>query len=204
MFGAERDDGADRAGAIVRSVGLPRFDSVLVAGLAVLDVALGLAVAVARAVGVIDVVVVGHVVVGLIGIGVIVIGVVVIGRTGLGLAAFGLGRLADPLAAGAFDLGLLVLRDGRDVLAVVHGSVADLLELVVVESVARVDTLDLVAGELGPFVPPESFNPGYMQRGRHLMPKQGTKAPWTASNDYYIEKDEFPVIDLDEPELQYR
>ena len=58
--------------------------------------------------------------------------------------------------------------------------------------------------ELGPFVPPESFNPGYMQRGRHLMPKQGTKAPWTASNDYYIEKDEFPVIDLDEPELHYR
>ena len=58
--------------------------------------------------------------------------------------------------------------------------------------------------ELGPFIPPEEFNPGYMVRGRSLMPKQGTHAPWTASNDYYIEKDEFPMIDLDEPELQYR
>ncbi len=58
--------------------------------------------------------------------------------------------------------------------------------------------------ELGPFIPPEDFNPGYMIRGRALMPQQGTHAPWTASNDYYIEKDEFPVIDFDEPELQYR
>ena len=58
--------------------------------------------------------------------------------------------------------------------------------------------------ELGPFIPPEEFNPGYMIRGRDLMPKQGDRVPWTASNDYYKEKDEFPAIDLDEPELQYR
>jgi cation diffusion facilitator CzcD-associated flavoprotein CzcO len=58
--------------------------------------------------------------------------------------------------------------------------------------------------ELCPFVPPEEFNPGYMIRGRALMPQQGTHAPWVASNDYYRERDEFPAIDLDEPELHYR
>ncbi len=58
--------------------------------------------------------------------------------------------------------------------------------------------------ELRPFIPPEEFNPGYMIRGRALMPKQGAHAPWVATNDYYLERDEFPVIDLDEPELDYR
>jgi cation diffusion facilitator CzcD-associated flavoprotein CzcO len=57
--------------------------------------------------------------------------------------------------------------------------------------------------ELKPFIPPDEFNPGYMIRGRALMPKQGSHAPWSASNDYYKEKDEIPAIDLDEPELQY-
>jgi cation diffusion facilitator CzcD-associated flavoprotein CzcO len=58
--------------------------------------------------------------------------------------------------------------------------------------------------ELRPFVPEEEFNPGYMIRGRELMVRQGTQAPWTASNDYYRERDEFPAIDLDEPALRYR
>lgn len=58
--------------------------------------------------------------------------------------------------------------------------------------------------ERKPFIPPDEFNPGYMIRGRDLMPKQGAHVPWTASNDYYKEKDEIPAIDLDEPELHYR
>lgn len=58
--------------------------------------------------------------------------------------------------------------------------------------------------ERRPFIPEEEFNPGYMIRGRELMAKQGTHLPWTASNDYYIERDQFPSIDLDEPALQYR
>ena len=57
--------------------------------------------------------------------------------------------------------------------------------------------------ELRPFVPEEDFNPGYMIRGRDLMAKQGTHAPWTVSNDYYLERDEFPAIDLDERALHY-
>ncbi len=58
--------------------------------------------------------------------------------------------------------------------------------------------------ERKPYIPPDEFNPGYMIRGRDLMPKQGPHAPWAATNDYYLEKDEIPAIDLDEPELQYR
>ena len=58
--------------------------------------------------------------------------------------------------------------------------------------------------ERKPFIPPDEFNPGYMIRGRELMPKQGSHAPWVASNDYYQEQHEIPAIDLDEPELQYR
>ncbi len=58
--------------------------------------------------------------------------------------------------------------------------------------------------ERKPFIPPDEFNPGYMIRGRDLMPKQGPHPPWVASNDYYKEKDEIPAIDLDEPELHYR
>ena len=58
--------------------------------------------------------------------------------------------------------------------------------------------------ERKPMISPDEFNPGYMIRGRDLMPKQGPHAPWVASNDYYVEKDEIPAIDLDEPELQYR
>lgn len=51
--------------------------------------------------------------------------------------------------------------------------------------------------------PEEDFNPGYMILGRELMAKQGTHAPWTAPNDYYIQREELPAIDLDEPALRY-
>ena len=49
----------------------------------------------------------------------------------------------------------------------------------------------------------EEFNPGYMQRGKHLMPKRGDHEPWTFSADYYTEKDELPLVDLDEDALVY-
>jgi hypothetical protein len=50
----------------------------------------------------------------------------------------------------------------------------------------------------------EEFNPGYMQRGKHLMPKQGEGAAWSYNPDYYTEKDELPLIDLEEPQLVYQ
>lgn len=49
----------------------------------------------------------------------------------------------------------------------------------------------------------DEFNPGYMQRGRHLMPKRGDHEPWQFSPDYYTEKEQFPQLDLDEDALVY-
>lgn len=55
-----------------------------------------------------------------------------------------------------------------------------------------------------PWISEQDFNPGYLKRSLHLMPKQGTHAPWTFCNDYYLERDILPALDLDEPQLVYR
>jgi cation diffusion facilitator CzcD-associated flavoprotein CzcO len=49
----------------------------------------------------------------------------------------------------------------------------------------------------------ENFNPGYMLRGMHLMPKRGSKAEWQHKQDYWTEKDEFPAIDLKDEAFVY-
>ena len=54
-----------------------------------------------------------------------------------------------------------------------------------------------------PWVDPEDFNPGYLMRSLHLMPRQGDRPPWRFTQDYWAEKDEFPAIDLDDPALRY-
>ena len=54
-----------------------------------------------------------------------------------------------------------------------------------------------------PWIKADDFNPGYLQRSLHLMPKQGSQAPWTFCNDYYLERDSLPALDLDEPHLVY-
>ncbi len=54
-----------------------------------------------------------------------------------------------------------------------------------------------------PFIDPENFNPGYLMRSMHMMPKQGDHEPWLFSQDYYTEKDELPVCDLDDGALVY-
>ncbi len=55
-----------------------------------------------------------------------------------------------------------------------------------------------------PWIAGDDFNPGYLQRSLHLLPRQGDHAPWTFSNDYYLERDRLPALDLDEPHLVYR
>jgi len=55
--------------------------------------------------------------------------------------------------------------------------------------------------ELLPWVDPDNFNPGYINRGQHLLPRQGTNGPWRHSQDYWSEKDELPVADLDDGAL---
>ncbi len=57
---------------------------------------------------------------------------------------------------------------------------------------------------LNPWVDPDNFNPGYLARGVALLPRQGTAAPWLHSQDYWTEKDELPVADLDDGALVYR
>jgi len=55
-----------------------------------------------------------------------------------------------------------------------------------------------------PFVDPENFDPGYLMRSMHLMPKQGDRDPWLHKQDYYTEKDEIPAADLDDGTLVYK
>jgi len=57
--------------------------------------------------------------------------------------------------------------------------------------------------QVRPWIDEEEFNPGYMQRSKHLMPKQGDHEPWTFNADYYTEKDELPLVSLDEDALVY-
>lgn len=57
---------------------------------------------------------------------------------------------------------------------------------------------------LRPWVDPENFNPGYMARGVALLPRQGSQAPWLHSQDYWTERDELPLADLDDGALVYR
>ena len=57
--------------------------------------------------------------------------------------------------------------------------------------------------KLGPWIDPEDFNPGYLMRSMHLLPKCGDKAEWRHTQDYWKEKDELPLIDLDAAEFVY-
>jgi cation diffusion facilitator CzcD-associated flavoprotein CzcO len=47
-----------------------------------------------------------------------------------------------------------------------------------------------------PWIDEQNFNPGYMMRGMHLLPKRGDKPEWQHNQDYWAEKDEFPAIEL--------
>ncbi|MEP0709552.1 MAG: NAD(P)/FAD-dependent oxidoreductase [Parvibaculum sp.] len=57
--------------------------------------------------------------------------------------------------------------------------------------------------KLLPWIDPENFNPGYLMRSMHLLPKRGDKYEWQHTQDYWREKDELPAIDLDGDEFVY-
>lgn len=57
--------------------------------------------------------------------------------------------------------------------------------------------------KIGPWIDPENFNPGYLMRGMHLLPKRGDKPEWSHTQDYWSEKDALPAIDLDGAEFRY-
>ena len=54
-----------------------------------------------------------------------------------------------------------------------------------------------------PWIDPDNFNPGYMMRGMHLLPRRGDKPEWAHTQDYWAEKDAFPAIDLDDSAFVY-
>jgi hypothetical protein len=54
-----------------------------------------------------------------------------------------------------------------------------------------------------PWIDTDNFNPGYMLRGMHLLPKRGDKPEWAHTQDYWKEKDEIAAIDLDDAAFVY-
>ena len=57
---------------------------------------------------------------------------------------------------------------------------------------------------LQPWIDSENFNPGYVARGLHLLPKCGDKREWQHTQDYWREKNELPTIDLDDAAFVYK
>ena len=58
--------------------------------------------------------------------------------------------------------------------------------------------------ELLPWIDTQEFNPGYMLRSLHLMPKRGNKTEWQHSQDYWAEKDILPTVNLDDELFVYK
>jgi cation diffusion facilitator CzcD-associated flavoprotein CzcO len=56
---------------------------------------------------------------------------------------------------------------------------------------------------LSPWIDPEDFNPGYIMRDLELLPKRGDKAEWRHSHDFWIDKEAFPKIDLEDGALAF-
>ncbi len=54
-----------------------------------------------------------------------------------------------------------------------------------------------------PWMADDNFNPNYLQRSMHLLPKRLDKPEWQHTQDYWVEKDEIPAIDLDGEEFKY-
>ncbi len=57
--------------------------------------------------------------------------------------------------------------------------------------------------ELSSWIDTEDFNANYILRGQHALPRRGNKRDWQHTQDYWREKDEFPVLDLDGAEFVY-
>ncbi len=56
---------------------------------------------------------------------------------------------------------------------------------------------------LKPWFDLDNFNPGYVLRGAHLMPRQGDRLPWRHTQDYWNDKGDLPAADLDDGSLRF-
>lgn len=54
-----------------------------------------------------------------------------------------------------------------------------------------------------PWVDEDDFNPNYLVRSGHLLPRRGSKPEWQHTQDYWEEKDSLPAADLDDGCLLY-
>ena len=54
------------------------------------------------------------------------------------------------------------------------------------------------------WIEPDNFNPGYLARGVHLLPKQGVNEPWRHDQDYMKDVQALPLADLDDGALQFK
>ncbi|MDQ6675108.1 MAG: NAD(P)/FAD-dependent oxidoreductase [Chloroflexota bacterium] len=54
-----------------------------------------------------------------------------------------------------------------------------------------------------PWIDLENFNPGYVLRGMHLLPKRGDKPEWQHTHDYWKDKDTLPAVDLEDGTLAF-
>jgi cation diffusion facilitator CzcD-associated flavoprotein CzcO len=57
---------------------------------------------------------------------------------------------------------------------------------------------------LKPWVDPDNFNPGYLQRGMHQLPRQGSTAPRLHDQNYMRERVELPAANLDDGTLRFQ
>lgn len=57
--------------------------------------------------------------------------------------------------------------------------------------------------EIGPWMDPDNFNPNYLMRSQHLMPKRGKKDEWMHNQDYWAEKDLLPNANLEDGCLRF-
>lgn len=72
------------------------------------------------------------------------------------------------------------------------------------KGVARVEVEPVdPAMEARPWIEADNFNPSYIKRGMTTLPKAGSDPAWRHTQDYWVEKDEFPQIDLDGAEFRY-
>ena len=69
-----------------------------------------------------------------------------------------------------------------------------------VEVALRPEDADI---QLLPWIDSAVFNPGYLMRGMHLLPRRGDKSEWAHSQDYWWERDILPHVDLDDAALVY-
>lgn len=70
----------------------------------------------------------------------------------------------------------------------------------VVTPVVREEDRDM---KLLPWSDPKDFNPSYLTRSMHLLPKRGEKPEWQLTQDFWSEREELPKVDLDNAAFRY-